>query len=58
MLAMMWSEDFHYMHSMIGRILLPLVDLRALLVRLGVTVIAYVYVGCGELVQSDLRAAG
>jgi hypothetical protein len=43
---------------MIGRILLPLVDLRALLLQLGVTVIAYVYVGCGGLVESDLRAAG
>ena len=58
MLAMMWSEVFYYISSMIGRILLPLVDLRALLVRLGVTVIAYVYVGCGGLARSDLRAAG
>jgi hypothetical protein len=55
---MKWSEAFHYLHSMIGRIVLPLVDLRALLVRLGVTVIAYVYVGCSVLARSGLRAAG
>ncbi len=54
----MWSEAFHYLYSMIGRILIPIFDLRALLVRLGVTVIAYVYVGCGGLAQSGLRADG
>jgi len=33
-------------------------DLRSLLLQLGVTVIAYVYVGCGGLARSGLRAAG
>ena len=32
-------------------------DLRSLLLRLGVTVIAYVYVGCG-VVSVDLAASG
>jgi hypothetical protein len=35
-----------------------MIDLRSLLARLGVTVIAYVYVGCGGLARSDLLAAG
>jgi len=33
-------------------------DLRSLLLQLGVTVIAYVYVECGGLTRSDLLAAG
>jgi len=33
-------------------------DIRTQLARLGVTVIAYVYVGCGGLAQLDLFARG